>query len=228
MPVVVVANPKGGAGKSTAALVLATTLVHLGATVSIIDADPNRPIMDWRTGNSGLDVEVLGDLNESSVIKVIREQRSLRQFVLVDLEGTASRLVSRAITQADLVLIPLQASGVDARQASRAVALIHEEEEALGGRHIPFRVVLTRTSPIITTRIEREIVNALETSGLPLMRTRLHERQAFKAIFVRRLALHELDPYQVNGLPEALRNAQDLTEELVDVLSATTNRVTAA
>jgi chromosome partitioning protein len=89
MPVVVVANPKGGARKSTAALVLATTLVHLGATVSIIDADPNRPIMDWRTGNSGLDVEVLSDLNESSVIKVIREQRSLRQFVLVDLEGAS-------------------------------------------------------------------------------------------------------------------------------------------
>src|SRR5688572_10601886 len=30
------------------------------------------------------------------------------------------------------------------RQANQAVALIHEEEEALGGRHIPFRVVLTR------------------------------------------------------------------------------------
>jgi chromosome partitioning protein len=228
MPVVVIANPKGGAGKSTAALVLATTLVHLGATVSIIDADPNRPIMDWRTGNSGLDIGVLGDLNESSIIKVIREQRSLRQFILVDLEGTASRLVSRAITQADLVLIPLQASGVDARQASRAVALIHEEEEALGGRQIPFRVVLTRTSPVITTRIEREIVNALEASGLPLMRTRLHERQAFKAMFVRRLALHELDASQVNGLPEALRNAQYFAEELVDVLSATTDRVNAA
>ncbi len=228
MPVVVIANPKGGAGKSTAALVLATTLAHLGATVSIIDADPNRPIVDWRTGNSRLDIGVLGDLHESSIIKVIREQRSLRQFVLVDLEGTASRLVSRAITQADLVLIPLQASGVDARQASRAVALIHDEEEALGGRHIPFRVVLTRTNPIITTRIEREIVNALEASGRPLMRTRLHERQAFKAMFVRRLALHELDASQVNGLPEALRNAQYLAEELVDVLSAITDRVNAA
>jgi chromosome partitioning protein len=107
------------------------------------------------------------------------------------------------------------------------VALIHEEEEALGGRHIPFRVVLTRTSPIITTRIEREIVNALEASGLPLMRTRLHERQAFKAMFVRRLALHELDASQVNGLPEALRNAQYFAEELVDVLSAITDRVNA-
>jgi chromosome partitioning protein len=228
MPVVVVANPKGGAGKSTVALVLATTLARLGATVSIIDADPNRPIVDWRTGNSALDVEVIGDLNESSVIKIVREQRSLRQFVLVDLEGTASRLVSRAITQADLVLIPLQASGVDARQASRAVALIHEEEEALGGRHIPFRVVLTRTSPIITTRIEREIVNALEASGLPLMRAQLHERQAFKGMFVRRLALHELDASQVNGLQEALRNAQGLAEELVDVLAAMSNQVSAA
>jgi chromosome partitioning protein len=228
MPVVVVANPKGGAGKSTVALVLATTLACLGVTVSIIDADPNRPIVDWRTGNSALDVEVIGDLNESSVIKIVREQRRLRQFVLVDLEGTASRLVSRAITQADLVLIPLQASGVDARQASRAVALIHEEEEALGGRHIPFRVVLTRTSPIITTRIEREIVNALEASGLPLMRAQLHERQAFKAMFVRRLALHELDASQVNGLQEALRNAQGLAEELVDVLAAMSNQVSAA
>src|SRR3954447_25307396 len=215
MPVIVVANPKGGAGKSTATLVLAQTLAQLGGSVTVIDADPNRPIVDWRGGRSKLALEVVGDVTESSVIRMIRECRASRQFVFVDLEGTASRLVSRAITQADLVLIPLQASGVDARQASRAVALIHEEEEALGGRHIPFRVVLTRTSPIITTRIEREIVNALEASGLPLMRAQLHERQAFKAMFVRRLALHELDASQVNGLQEALRNAQGLAEELV-------------
>jgi chromosome partitioning protein len=219
LPVVVVANPKGGAGKSTATLALAQTLAHLGGTVSVIDADPNRPIVDWRSGASQLELEVIGDVSESSIIKAIREQKGARQFVFVDLEGTASRLVSRAITQADLVLIPLQASGVDARQASRAVALIHEEEEALGGRHIPFRVVLTRTSPIIATRIEREIVGALTGAGLPLMRTHLNERQAYKAMFVRRLALHELDAAQVNGLQEALRNAQDLADELVDVLA---------
>jgi len=219
MPVVVVANPKGGAGKSTSTLILAQTLAHLGASVTIIDADPNRPIVEWRGGGSKLAIDVVGDATESSVIRLIRDQRSRRQFVFVDLEGTASRLVSRAITQADLVLIPLQASGVDARQASRAVALIHEEEEALDGRAIPFRVLLTRTSPIISTRIEREIVNALTDARLPLMRTRLNERQAYKALFVRRLALHELDPVKVNGLPEAIANAQQLADELVDILS---------
>ena len=219
MAVVVVANPKGGAGKSTTALVLAQTLVGLGATVAVLDADPNRPIVEWRGGKSALQLDVVGDVTESSVIRVIREQRAAKQFVFVDLEGTASRLVSRAITQADLVLIPLQASGVDARQASRAVALVHEEEEALDGRIIPFRVLLTRTSPIIATRIEREIVDALKSAGLPLMRTRLNERQAYKAIFVRRLGLQELDAKQVNGLDEAIANAQALADELVDIVS---------
>jgi len=220
MPVVVTANPKGGAGKSTSTLVLAQTLAHLGATVAVIDADPNRPILEWRSGPSALPLTVVGDVTESTVIRVIHEHRASHQFVFVDLEGTASRLVSRAITQADLVLIPLQASGVDARQASRAVALIHEEEEALGGRLIPFRVLLTRTSPIIATRIEKEIVAALVGAGLPLLQNRLNERQAFKALFVRRLALHELDERQVNGLSEALANAQRLADELVDLLSA--------
>ena len=227
MAVIVVANPKGGAGKSTAALIIAQTLAHLGATVSVIDADPNRPIVEWRGGSSKLSLTVIGDVNESSIIRMIREERSSKQFVIVDLEGTASRLVSRAITQADLVLIPLQASAVDARQASHAVALIHEEEEALDGRRIPFRVVLTRTSPIIATRIEREIVAALQAAGLPLMNTRLNERQAFKAMFVRKVALHELDPAFVNGLPEALRNAQNLADELVDLLSIKSQRAMA-
>lgn len=219
MPVIATANPKGGAGKSTCTLVLAQTLARLGASVAVIDADPNRPIVDWRAGGSSLPIKVIGDTTESSIIRTIREERTRQQFIFVDLEGTASRLVSRAITQADLVLIPLQASGVDARQASRAVALIHEEEEAVGDRQIPFRILLTRTSPIITTRIEREILAALESASLPVMRTKLHERQAYKAIFVRRLALHELEAAQINGLSEAIKNAEELADELVDVLS---------
>lgn len=221
MAVIVVANPKGGAGKSTTTLITAQTLAQLGATVSIIDADPNRPIVNWREGDSKLNLTVIGDANESSIIKLIRSERAKQQFVFVDLEGTASRLVSRAITQADLVLIPLQASGVDARQAGRAISLIHEEEEALDNRAIPFRILLTRTSPIITTRIEKEIVDSLLAADLPLMKTALHERQAFKSIFVRRLALHELDSGQVNGLTEAMKNAQMFTDELVDLLTNT-------
>ncbi len=218
MPVVVMANPKGGSSKSTSALVLAQTLAAAGASVTIIDADPNRPIVDWRSGKSRSSVRVIGDATESNVVRVITEERAERQFVFVDLEGTASRLVSRAISRADLVIIPLQASFIDARQASRAVGLVQEEEETLV-RSIPARILLTRTSPLIPTKLEREIVEKLTEAELPRFRTHLHERQAFKALFARRLALDELDPKQVSGVAEAIANAEKLAEELADALT---------
>lgn len=218
MPVVVTASSKGGAGKSTMTLVLAQALDSMGATVTIIDADPNRPLVRWRKGRSKSRVEVVGDVTESSIIRTIREYSAARQFVLVDLEGTANRLVSRAITQASLVLIPLQASALDSNEASRAVGLIREEEEALSGRTIPFRVVMTRTNPQITTKIEANIYRALGKAGVPLLKVRLHERQAYKAIFVDRLSLMELGEH-VNGLEAARVNAESLAEEVVELIT---------
>lgn len=44
MPTIVFASPKGGAGKSTSAVILATELARGGAGVTILDADPNRPV----------------------------------------------------------------------------------------------------------------------------------------------------------------------------------------
>jgi chromosome partitioning protein len=217
MPVVAFANPKGGAGKSTSALILAQTLTRAGASVTVIDADPNRPILDWRSGASQSPIRVIGDATESTIVKIVTEERARQQFVFVDLEGTASRLVSRAISRADLVVVPLQASAVDARQASRAVALVQEEEETLA-RKINFRVLLTRTSPLIQTKLEREIVSVLRDAELPQFATHLNERQAFKAVFARRLALDELDTGQVSGVAEAIANADKLADELADVL----------
>ena len=47
MPVIAFSSPKGGAGKTTAATVLATVLAERGASVTVIDADPNRNVVDW-------------------------------------------------------------------------------------------------------------------------------------------------------------------------------------
>jgi len=217
LPVIVVANPKGGAGKSTTTLVLGTTIADLGGTVTIIDADPNRPIVDWKTGNSRCPVNVIGDISEQNIIETIKDEAKRQQFVFVDLEGTASRLSSRAISRADLVIIPIQASAVDARQASRAVQLISEEEQMLD-RSIPFRVLFTRTSPLIPTKIENDIVKGLKSADLPMFTAHLNERQAFKAVFVSRLSLRELNSAEVNGVATAQKNAAEIVEELVSHL----------
>lgn len=151
--------------------------------MTIIDADPNRPIVDWKTGESQCPVKVTGDITEQNIIETIKDEAKRQQFVFVDLEGTASRLSSRAISRADLVVIPIQASAMDARQASRAVQLISEEEQMLD-RPIPFRVLFTRTSSLISTKIETDIVKGLRGAELPMFTAHLNEQQAYKALFV--------------------------------------------
>ena len=81
MPVISIANPKGGAGKSTTSLLLGTTLAAQGASVTIIDCDPNHPIEAWAAGSSRTSVRVIGDATESRIVSVIDAERAERQFV---------------------------------------------------------------------------------------------------------------------------------------------------
>jgi chromosome partitioning protein len=217
MPVITVANPKGGAGKSTTTLVLATTLAQQGAKVVILDCDPNRPIEGWRGGRSSNPVIVDGGINESNVTQKLDEYRKTFQFVFVDLEGTASRLMSRALARAQLVIIPIQASPTDAELAAKAIHLIQEEEAAFE-KTIPYRILFTRTSPAIATKLEKAIVSQLREGEVPTFKSHLNERSAYKSLFFHQLDLTELDPAEVNGLPAARDNAFRLAEELVDLV----------
>src|SRR3546814_13307125 len=47
MPIISIANPKGGAGKTTLAFILADQLSSNGASVAVVDADPNAIIAKW-------------------------------------------------------------------------------------------------------------------------------------------------------------------------------------
>lgn len=220
MPVICAANPKGGAGKSTTILAIATALAQQGGTVTIIDADPNKPITDWRKGLSKLPLKVISDATEANIRDLINTAAAEAQFVFVDLEGTASRLASRAIIRADLTLIPLGGSALDAKQAARAVGLVRESEEDIG-RKINFTLAFNRTSPPpFIRRIEREITTQMLENELPVLKTHLYRREAYNAMFMERTSLFELNPAKVNGLEAAIDNAIQLTEEVLDVLKS--------
>jgi len=218
MPVVAVVNSKGGVGKTTASLLIGTVLAEQGAAVSIIDADPNRHLVAWRTGPSKSPIKVIGDIEDGRLVSTIDTERRQRDLVVVDLEGTASRAVSHAISRADLVLVPLQPSAMDASQAWRAVTLIREEEVVLD-RRIAFRLLLTRTNPQIPTKAERMIVEDLAGANIPSLKTHLHQRTAYQAMFAYKLALHELGASEVNGLPAAIANAQAFVAEVTEVIN---------
>src|SRR3978361_342373 len=182
MPVITVASPKGGAGKSTASVILGTELAHAGAEITILDCDPNRSITIWADRASlPPRITVRSDVGESEIVRTIKQHDADGRIVIVDLEGVASRLVSRAISQADLVLTPMRATTLDATIGVRALALVEEEEEALG-RPIRHAVVFTMTRAI-RSKQHTAIEASLKGQGVDVIMPPLMERAAFSALF---------------------------------------------
>jgi len=217
MPTVVFANPKGGAGKSTAAVILATQLARNGAEVTILDADPNKPVSEWARRGTPENLSVIADISEATIIDEIDAAAEKTSFVIVDLEGTASMMVAYAISRADLVVIPTQASQLDAKQAARAVNLIKQQERAFR-KSIPFSILFTRTSSAIRTRSLGFIQEQFRENNVRVFHTHLHEREAFRALFSFGGTLESLDSRQVGGLDNAIANAREYAAELIRMI----------
>ncbi|WP_245780563.1 ParA family protein [Donghicola eburneus] len=204
MPVIVIASPKGGSGKSTTAVLLGTELAHAGAAVTLMDCDPNGSLTLWsQRGAIPARIEVLSNVGEGDIIKAIRSHDRDGSVVIVDLEGVASRLVSRAISQADLVITPMRATTLDATIGVRALQLIAEEEEALG-RTISHSVVFTMTRAI-RSKQHSGIEESLLNQGVDIITPSLMERAAFSALFEFGGDLHNM-PAQ-GRMEGALENA---------------------
>lgn len=225
MAIITAANSKGGSGKSTLIIILASALAELGASVSVIDADPQLTIGKWARECSNLKFRVRHDVDENSIRKVIDEEAQEAQFVLVDIQGRQSWLMSRVLMACDLALVPLAASEFDADPGADTVAIIAECEQD-SNRRIPYRIVFNRTNPAIVTTSEREIINEIREGGLPLMTTHLYDRQAYRLIARRKCSVFDLDPDKVSNLDKATGNAMDLANEVVQVLRQERDGVT--
>ncbi len=216
MPTIVIASPKGGAGKSTTAILLGTELAHAGAEVVLIDCDPNGSLRLWASRSTLPDrISVLEGVGESEIVRTIKQHDRDGRIVVVDLEGVASRLVSRAISQADLVVTPMRATTLDATIGVRALALIAEDEEALD-RKIPHAVVFTMTKAI-KSKQHSGIAESLEGQVVDLINPPLMERAAFSAIFEFGGDLRSMPPQ--GNMDAAIENAREFAEAIYQRLT---------
>jgi chromosome partitioning protein len=223
MPTIVLASPKGGAGKSTSAVVLACELARTGAEVVVIDADPNRPVSKWgKLEGKPAHLSVISDVTEATIIDEIEAWSARVPFVVVDLEGTASMTVAYAISRADLVIIPVQGSQLDAAEAAKAIRLIRQQERAFA-RRIPYAVLFTRTSTVIRPRLLSHIRQELQAADVPIFAVQMHEREAFRAIFSFGGTIETLHRSQVSNLPAAASNARAFAAEVIAMLRETTS-----
>ena len=217
MPVVVAANTKGGSGKSTSSLILGTTLARMGASVRVVDADPQRTLVSWSSGQSRYKEIVTAPKPGTDLSDLIDALSAEYQFVIIDVQGSANQELAAAMSRADLVTIPMRAKTADAEVAANAIGLLNSQQK-LFRRKIAHGVVFIATNPIIVTKEERHIRESVKQMDISCFKTSLHERTAFSHMFRYKVAVDELSSKETNGLEAALENAENYANEVVSAL----------
>jgi hypothetical protein len=80
--------------------------------------------------------------------------------------------------------------------------------EKTAGKTIPVAILFTRTSAAIRPRSLQPIEVEFASSGVRVLETQMHERDAFRAIFSFGKSLSDLDRGQVGNVAAAIANAR--------------------
>jgi chromosome partitioning protein len=187
--IVTVAQQKGGAGKTTLVIQLATALAAGGRTVAIVDIDPQGSLTSWMRrreqhgpGLPQLRFSMIGGWRLPVELDRLRREHDL---VLVDSPPHAESDARVAIREADLVLIPCQPSLLDVWASGPTIDLAAK----VGKRP---RIVLNRVPP--RGRSIDEARAAIGELGCPVFETHLGNRQAFAGGVAKGLGAVESEP----------------------------------
>lgn len=218
MPVVVFASAKGGAGKTTAAILVASEIARSNGSnmgVALVDADPNQHSAKWaKKEGCPPKISLIENSNADTIIDDIDKARRGYTFVIVDLEGRGNITGACAISRADLVIIPCQGSLNDADEAMKTIKFIKNQSKLLN-RNIAYSVLMTRTSPAITSKNLKHIINEFKKAQIDIFENDLTDREAFRTIHFVGGTINDLDSKQVGGVEKAIENSKNLTREIL-------------
>lgn len=210
MTVVSIASAKGGCGKTSLAILVGAELALDGYKVTLLDCDLNQHAAAFGMKAKLSGFTVVPDVDEQGILRALRKAEAESDVVLVDLPGGSSTLALKALQRSDFVLVPSQASLPDARDAIKTVAQIDDAED-LARSPIARSLIWTRFASGFESLAARHVRESIESEGVPILKTMLMERAAFKAIHLTGTVPRQTDP---EG--RAAQNVSALTHELLN------------
>lgn len=215
MPVITFANTKGGAGKTTAVLLLSTELARVGNRVTILDADPQCWISRWHdTGTPTANITVVPYVTLATIQSVMATHRPGTDYFILDLPGASSPLLATAVGMSDHVLIPIQGCAMDAQGGAQVLELL-QYLETRGNIRIPHSVVLSRVNSMVTTRALQVVKELLASRNVRVLDTPIIERSAYRDLFDYGCSLHDMTAERFSNLDKAKENAAAFANEVL-------------
>ncbi len=207
--VIAVVNLKGGCGKSTIAVNLACELASNNDSVLLLDNDSQGTSMHWSShGRLPIRGEFMPLENEQDGERLVRAVAARNErYIVLDAPAHVGAATQAAGKIADLVLIPVTASGVDLLATQAAVELIRQAR-ILRRSGVP-RCLIVPSKIDRRTDAGRQIDEQLRGFG-ETVGPSIHQRTAFVEAFAAGKWIGEYAPqssahYDITSLAIAVK-----------------------
>ncbi|WP_064697171.1 ParA family protein [Rhizobium aegyptiacum] len=183
---------KGGAGKTTAVILVAGEYALRGKRVLLIDADGRQNLQEWWKRCAAKDnlpegIELVTAARQNSIQQILDAEADKYDVVMMDSPGTDSVVRDTIIRRSDLILTPIQPNQDEIKAAGEAAEAAAEVSDQIG-RAIPQANFVTRlTIParnLEAYRLIRPFVQNLRENGYDshLLETELLERNCYREV----------------------------------------------
>jgi len=174
-----VVNTKGGVGKTTTAVHLATMLARHGKTL-LIDGDPQASAASWAAWRSDNPEHgpspITTCLSGKAILTEGKQLAAGFQHVVVDAGGRDSVALRSALLLAQMAIIPIGASNLDAAAMTDLLEVVELSRDY--NPDLDVRVLLTRIDP--RTKDAADMLEFLQQQKLKVLPTKVCERVAFR------------------------------------------------
>jgi chromosome partitioning protein len=183
-------NQKGGVGKTTLAVHLATCLAQQRHKVLLVDADPQGSALDWSASREGERLVTVIGLPTRNLHKEIQPHLDNYDMIVIDGPPRVNELARACMMASDVVLIPVQPSPYDIWASREILELLREA--SVFKENLKSAFVINRR--IVNTAIGRDVTDALADFDPPVFASAVCQRVAFAESAAQGRTVLELEP----------------------------------
>lgn len=180
-----IVHTKGGVGKSTSTLYLATAAYRYGITTHVLDTDPQGTAQQWAADATAAGEPLPFSVDYATARELTRPTGA--ELVIIDTPPGNAKVIDAAIDSADLVIVPTQASPADIKRAWPTLEVT---------AHRPTAILLTRVS--LHRTLVAGVRAELEDEGVAVFTTPILDREHVKQAWA-------ATPSDLNGYDDVLR-----------------------